>query len=102
LKTMPNMQTNHNLASYVEFVDLLKAYDGANHELLFDVLVKFGAPPIFIDTIEKCYKDLTVILKIEKEVAELPQMIEVRQGNNIAPVLFLFLMSAFAETLENE
>ncbi len=31
---------------------------------------------------------------------ELWQSVGVRQGDNMAPVLFLFLMSAFAETLE--
>jgi hypothetical protein len=43
-----------------------------------------------------------VVLKIEKETVELPQSDGVRQGDNMAPVLFLFLMSAFAETLEIE
>jgi hypothetical protein len=96
------MQKNHNLASYVGFVDLVKAYDTANHHLLFDILEKYGAPPRFIAAIEKCYKDLIVVLKIEKEVVELSQTVGVRQGNNMAPVVFLFLMSAFAETLESE
>ena len=32
----------------------------------------------------------------------MPQTVGVRQGDNMAPVLFLFLMSAFAETLETE
>ncbi len=32
----------------------------------------------------------------------MPQTVGVRQGDNMAPVLFLFLMSAFAETLEAE
>jgi hypothetical protein len=52
--------------------------------------------------IERIYQDLVVILKIEKEVVELPQSVGVQQGDNMAPVLFLFLMSAFAETLEAE
>ncbi len=46
--------------------------------------------------------DLIVVLKIEKEVVELPQTVGVCQGDNMAPVLFLFLMSAFAETLAVE
>jgi hypothetical protein len=102
LKTMLNMRKNHNLPSYVGFVDLVKAYDTANHDLLLDILEKYGAPPRFVAAIEKCYQDLTVVLKIEKEVTELPQTVGVRQGDNMAPVLFLFLMSAFAETLEAE
>ncbi len=41
-----------------------------------------------------------MVLKIEKEVREIPQEVGVQQGDNMAPVLFLFLMTAFAETLE--
>ena len=52
--------------------------------------------------IERINKDLVVILKIKREVVEIPQSVGVRQGNNMAPVLFLFLMSAFAETLESK
>jgi hypothetical protein len=40
------------------------------------------------------------VLKIENEVEEIPQSIGVCQGDNMAPVLFLFLMTAFAETLK--
>ena len=46
------------------------------------------------------YQDLVVVLKIEKEVVEMQQTVGVRQSNNMPPILFLFLMSAFAETLE--
>jgi hypothetical protein len=48
---MPNMQKNHNLPSYVGFVDLVKAYDTANHDLLIDILEKYGAPPRFASAI---------------------------------------------------
>ncbi len=43
-----------------------------------------------------------MVLKIKKEVREIPQEVGVQQGDNMAPVLFLFLMTAFAETLEIE
>jgi hypothetical protein len=46
------------------------------------------------------YTDLKVVIKINKELAEILQNVGVRQGDNMAPVLFLFLMSAAAETLE--
>jgi hypothetical protein len=48
------------------------------------------------------YQNLVVVLKIKKEVHELNQSVGVWQGDNIALVLFLFLMSAFAETLKVE
>ena len=102
LKTMLTLRKNHNLPTYVGFVDLVKAYDTANHALLFDILERYGAPPKFVNAVERIYQDLVVVLKIEKEIVEIPQSVGVRQGDNMAPVLFLFLMSAFAETLEIE
>jgi hypothetical protein len=96
------MQKNHNLPSYVGFVDLVKAYDTANHDLLIDILEKYGAPTQFASATKRIYKDLVVVLKIEKEVVEISQSVGVRQGDNMAPILFLFLMSAFAKTLESE
>ena len=100
LKTMLNLQKNHNLPSHVAFIDLVKAYDTADHNILLDIIERYGAPPHFIAAVARIYRDLIVVLKIEKEIVELPQTVGVRQGDNMAPVLFLFLMSAFAETLE--
>jgi hypothetical protein len=100
LKTLLTMRKNHNLPSYVAFVDLIKAYDTSNHKLLLTLLEKYGAPPCFVSAVEKMHQNLVVVLKIEKDVKELWQSVGVRQGDNMAPVLFLFLMSAFAETLK--
>ncbi len=102
LKTLLTMRKNHNLSSHVTFVDLVKAYDKANHDLLLDILKCYGAPPRFVSAIERTYQDLIVVLKIKREVVELPQSVGVQQGDNMAPLLFLFLISAFAETLEAE
>jgi hypothetical protein len=46
------------------------------------------------------YTDLVVVLKFEKEIQEIMQSVGVCQGNNMAPVLLLFLMSVAAKTLE--
>jgi hypothetical protein len=43
-----------------------------------------------------------VVLKNENDVQEILQSVGVQQGDNTAPVLFLFLMSTFVETLEPE
>jgi len=48
------------------------------------------------------YRNNTCVLKIENEIEEIPQSVGVCQGDNMAPVLFLFLMTAFAQTLELE
>ena len=82
------------------FVDLVKACDTANHALLLRILERYGAPLKFVAAIKTIYTDNICVLKIKKEKAEIPQSVRVRQGDNMAPVLFLFLMTAFAKTLE--
>ena len=66
LKTLLNTRRNHNLASYVGFVDLVKAYDTTNHDLLLRILERYGAPPKFVSAVQTIYTDNTCVLKIEK------------------------------------
>ena len=59
-------------------------------------------PPKFRD-IKRLYTNLNVAVKIGKEKWDINQEVGVQQGDsNVSSVIFLFLMSAFAETLENE
>ena len=48
------------------------------------------------------YQDLGVIAKVGNEERTIPQTVGVSQGDNLSPVLFVFMMSAFAEALEYE
>ncbi len=102
LKTLLNVHKNHDLPSFVAFIDLVKAYDTTNHDLLLKILEWYGAPPKFVAAIKTMYTNLKVFLKIDKKIWEIMQSVGVRQGNNMSPILFLFLMSAAAETLKIE
>jgi hypothetical protein len=73
----------------------------ANHDLLLNNLEKYGASPKIVAAIKTMYTDLKVVLKIDKEFQEIPQSVGVQQGDNMAPVLSIFLMSAAAETLKS-
>ena len=44
LKTALQIIKQHNMSSYVLFVDLVKAYDSANRELLREILQIYGVP----------------------------------------------------------
>ncbi len=77
LKALLNTQRNHDLASFVDFVDLVKAYDIANHDLLLRILERYGAPPKLVVAIQMIYTDNICILKIKKEVVEILQSIGV-------------------------
>ena len=67
LKTAIHTRRNHGLGTHVAFIDLVKAYDTANHKLLIKMLKKFGAPPKLCAIIERLYKDLKVVFKIGKK-----------------------------------
>ena len=79
----------------------MKAFDTANHELLIKVLEKYGVPPKLCSVIKRLYINLKVAFKIGKLRVKILQEVGVKQGDNMAPVLFLFLMSAFPEILED-
>jgi hypothetical protein len=69
---------------------------------MIKILERYGAPPNFRESIRRLYTDLKIVIKIGKEKAEIDQEVGVRQGDNVSSVILLFLMSAFAETLEKE
>ena len=101
LKSLLHLRHQHNLPSYVMYVDLVKAYDTVNHELLFDILEKYGAHPKYIDCVRRMYKDLIAKITVDKEKTEIGQTVGVRHDDNLSPVLFLFVMSAFAESFDD-
>ena len=94
------MRNNHNLPTLVAFVAIFKDFYTAGHELLIKVLERYGDPPKFFSSICRMYQDLIVIIKIGRIIAEIIQEVELRQGDNMAHVIFLFLMVAFSESLE--
>jgi hypothetical protein len=75
LKMLLHAHKNHNLLSFVAFVDLVKAYNTANHDSRLEVLKKYGAPPKFVAAIKTMYIDLKVVLKIDKEIQEILQSV---------------------------
>ena len=102
IKTILHTRRNHNLPSYVAFVDLVKAFDTVNHIMMLKILERYGAPPKLRSAISRMYQDLKVVLKIGKTEEKMSQTVGVRQGNCMSPVLLLFMVMAFAETLETE
>ena len=71
LKALLNARRNHDLATYVGFVNLVKAYGMANHDLLLRILERYGAPPKLVAAARTIYTDNVCVLKIEKEKVEI-------------------------------
>jgi hypothetical protein len=93
----------HNLLpTWTLRVDPAKAFDTVNHQLHFKLLMKFGVPEHMTGAIERLCKDAEE-KKTARENRTIPcSSAGVKQGDNMAPVLFLFLMQALSETLEKE
>ena len=102
IKMMLHLQRNHNLQTWVLFADLVKAFDTSNHALMDKLLEKYGCPPALRSTIARMYKDSRVRLIIGKIDTTIPFYVGVKQGDSMAPVLFLFIIMGFAETLKGE
>ena len=81
-------------------MELVKAFDTVDHTLMLQILKKYGVPPKLSSSIARMYQDLKVVLNIGKTEDTMSQTVGVIQGDCIAPVLFLFMVMAFAETLE--
>ena len=98
-KTILHTPHNHNLPSYAEFVDLVKAFETFNHGMILKILERYGAHPKLRSAIFRMYQDFKVVLKIGKIEEKMSQTVGVRQGDCMALVLFIFTVMPFVETL---
>ena len=99
IKKLLHIRNNQNLPTWVAFADTVKAFDASNHALLIAILGKYGAPPRLCSAIKHMYNKIIVKLIIGKVETSIELKVVVKQGDSMAPVLFLFLMMAFAKTL---
>ena len=94
------LRRQYGLESYAVFVDLVKAFDTVHHQLLCEILTKYGLPPALVQIIKKLYDNCKVKIKIGSKATEINYTTGVHQGDNMSSVLFLFVIQAFLETLE--
>ncbi|KAL7542394.1 hypothetical protein ACHAWF_007170 [Thalassiosira exigua] len=64
LKSLLHLERQH---ISVVIVVLVKAFDTSNHELMVEILERYGMPPKFCSAIQRLYENLKVVLKIGKE-----------------------------------
>ena len=64
LRLAIQLRREHKLDTYVLFIDLVKAFDTADHELLFQILEKYGAPQELVNVIRRLHEDFQLDLRI--------------------------------------
>ena len=88
----------HGLSTYILFVDLVKAFDTANRDLIYTILAKYGALAELISAIERLHTHFHLEFKLDKKnKCLIENSIGVKQGDNVAGVLFLLMIQAVAQ-----
>ena len=102
IKMALQKRKEHELDTWLLFIDLIKAFDTVPRSSLWKVLAKYGVPPHLVKVIAALNTDCTVKLDVDGEDIEIKYTIGVKQGDNLAPVLFLFYIQAAIDTLEKK
>ena len=87
---------------FLMFSDVVKSFGTSNHKLMAEILKKYGCPPKLCSVIRRMKMDNKVRLILGIINISIPFEFGVKQGDRVAPVLFIFVMMEFSETLEKE
>lgn len=106
LKMALQKRREHKRDTWVLFVDLIKAFDTVNRGALVQILQKMGVPQHFAGLVAQLHTNTSVRFKIgpNGDDIEFSVSIGVKQGDTMAPILFLFYMQAAfdSEAMERE
>lgn len=96
LRQLQEKCTEQNKEMHMIFIDIAKAYDSINRNLLWGFLRKFGCPPKFINILQKFHSNNNAMVKTNSGLSD-PFTVTngVKQGCVIAPYLFNVFMTAF-------
>ena len=88
---------------FMAFIDLSKAFDTVNRELLWSVLTKFGCPAKFVSILRQFHAGMMARVTIGGQESEsFPVCTGVRQGCVLAPVLFNVFLLCVTHLLHKE
>jgi hypothetical protein len=90
----------HGKDAYVLFLDLVKAFDTVNREMLIQILEKYGVPRTISKIIRKLYTDVFIEFNFEGIKKAFESKSGVKQGDVLAPTLFLYVMQAVFDSLD--
>ena len=96
VRRLQELGRQRKIPLYVFVVDLQKAYDSVDRELLWKVLARAGVPSVMIDVIRQFHNGMRVRVRMEDE--EFSEWFEVtqglRQGCVLSPLLFNIFFAA--------
>ena len=101
LSTILDLVKKKNKPLVLTFIDIKKAFDSVNRELLLETLREKEVPEELITLTAKLYEGNKSTLTVQgKEIGEIEINRGVRQGSISSPLLFNFVMQKLTEELE--
>ena len=80
---------------YLALVDLTKAFDTVNRDLLWNILRKFGCPPTLIAILRQFHTGMCAqVVMAGSQSSSFPVEVGVKQGCVLAPIIFNLLLVA--------
>ena len=96
VRRLQELGRQRKIPLYMCFVDLQKAYDSVDRELLWKVLARAGVPSVMIDVIRQFHDGMRA--RVRMDDGELSEWFEVtqglRQGCVLSPLLFNIFFAA--------
>lgn len=102
LKSALQTLREHEQEVHVLFVDLVKAFDSVNQELLWKILKIYGIPEEVIIILNELHNNVTYIFQCGEEKVEIEGTVGVKQGDNLGPIVFIYLIKAVATMLDKK
>ena len=99
LKTILQPLHKSDQEAFVTFVDLVKAFDSVNRDMLWEALKKYGVPDGLVNVIKKLYENQEITIEEGLDMTSILSSSGVKQGDPLSPILFLFIIQAAIESL---
>ena len=102
LTSIVRNRKNKNLSTYAAFIDMKKAFDFVNRDLLLYKLLKNNIDGHMYNAIKALYQNTSACVQINEHFTNwFPTLCGVRQGDNLSPTLFSLFLNDLAVELKS-
>ena len=102
LTTIVQNRKTSNLSTFACFVDMAKAFDRVNRDILFIKLANIGISGNLLDSIKQLYAECTASVNVNGCYTDLFDIsCGVKQGDVISPTLFSIFINDLAKDIKN-